>query len=113
LTHISEAAFGDVVEFFLVNKYGSDNVEREYVFEDGLRVDFLVQTPLCRLVIELENDAASIRDGLGQAVDYHRKAPDLRPVILVPKGHVSDTRVEAYSPYVLIREFDVEKKELV
>jgi hypothetical protein len=111
--HISESDFADHVERYLQYQYGEEYVEREYVFEDNLRVDFLVQTPLCRLAIELENDAASIRDGLGQAVDYHRKAPDLRPVILVPKGHVSDTRVEAYSPYVLIREFDVEKKELV
>lgn len=113
VTHISERELGDHLEPFLKERFGADAVDREYRFEDGLRADFLVDGPICRWAFELENDDPSVRDAVGQVTEYHRKAPDLRPVIVVPAGHVDADRFEAFRPYLLIREFDVEAEELV
>jgi hypothetical protein len=113
MTHVSEREFGDRLEPLLEERFGADAVHREYRFADGLRPDFLVEGPICRWAFELENDDPSVRDALGQVTEYHRKAADIRPVIVVPADHVDGRRVEAFRPYVLIREFDFETGELV
>jgi hypothetical protein len=108
MTHVSERELGDHLEPFLEERFGPDAVHREYRFEDGLRPDFLVEGPICRWAFELENDDPSVRDAVGQVTEYHRKAADIRPVIAVPADHVDADRFEAFRPYVLIREFDLE-----
>lgn len=113
MTHISERELGDRLEPVLEEWFGADAVQREYRFADGLRADFLVEGPLCWWAFELENDDPSVRDALGQVTEYHRKDAAMRPVIVVPAGHVDADRFEAFRPYVLIREFDVESGELV
>ena len=113
MTHISERELGDRLEPYLEDQFGPKAVHREYRFPDGLRPDFLVDGPICRWVFELENDDPSVRDALGQVTEYHRKAPDVRPVIVVPKDHVDADRLRAFRPYLLIREFDMEAGELV
>lgn len=111
MTHISEQELGDHVEKFLWDWFGPEPVYREYRFEDGLRPDFLIEGPICRWVFELENDDPSVRNAVGQVTEYHRKAPDIRPAIVVPVDHIDTSRFEAFHPYVLIREFDIETGE--
>lgn len=98
MTHISEADFQDRVESILVEFYGPERVTPEYVFDTGRRADFLVDAGLTTLAIEVENDAASVVEGVGQAILYANHDPSRlsTPLVVVPDGHAPDGRERSH-----------------
>lgn len=114
MTHLSERAFTDVVEAWFRAEYGDSQVERE-VYQPGPYwfVDLVVDTGPVNLFVEVENDAASIRDGVGQALGYAASQPHSVPLLVVPMGHVEMPDVQRLraSQALVIRGFDVEMGE--
>ena len=116
MTHLSEATFHNRVRQWFENQYGERAVKSE-VYQPGPRwyVDLVVTLPSHTLYIEIENDAASVRDGVGQCIGYAGADPHGVPVLITPPGHLNTTRagrLQSGSP-VIIREFDAEAGEFV
>lgn len=76
--------------------------------------DIVVEVGFARLYIEVENDADSVRPGMGQAIAYAGQDPIAGiPMVVTPKDHLDEARAErlrCWSP-AIIREFDTEEME--
>lgn len=116
MTHEAERAIGDEVVEWFEDQYGEDNVHREYYIADtGCFCDILVETGWCSLYVELENDKESIREGMGQAMEYagNDKVTGV-PMVITPEGHVNEERIRHLrNNGVLVREFDGDMMEFV
>lgn len=105
MTHKSEDNFSDGVEEELVECYGEENVERQvYLAESGRYADFIVDGPLFRLAIEVENDWESAIGAVGQAQLYAGHYADAVPVVIIPEGHKENPEYELLRNRVLIVE---------
>lgn len=85
MTHISEPEYMDLLEPKLKEWYGEENVEREEYMPDGRIADFLVETPLVSLAIEVENDEEDAIAGTMQAVLYADHEKEWAPVVILPE----------------------------
>lgn len=117
MTHIPERTFEDSVEAWFVERYGRENVERQY-YQRGVRwfVDLLVRLPYGTLYIELESRASEVRNGVSQALGYAAEDPEKGiPMVVVPAGHLDEERTNRLrqSSTVVIREFDEERRTFV
>lgn len=109
--HESEAEFDDhVIEWFRT-EYGEGAVETQH-WQPGpdWRPDLIVDCAWCRLFVEIENDADSVRPGLAQAMGYAGADTVAGvPMVVTPAGHLDPTRADRLRTHgVLIREFDAE-----
>lgn len=96
--HTPEKNFEDYVEELLIDKYGEENVERQYYLQySGRYVDLVAHDPENERTwaLELENDKSSALNGSGQAKFYAtslaHEDPDrgsVIPVLCVPAGHI-------------------------
>jgi len=114
--HVSEDDFHDALYDWWVSQVGEDNVESEvYQSEPYWFVDLIVHRSEVTWYIEIENDRNSIRKGAGQALGYAADHPDGEPMVIVPAGHVEEPDVARLrkSQAVLVKEFDMEKKEFI
>jgi len=117
MTHEIEVTFRDAVAEWFRSVYGAENVDEEtYLAEPRWYCDIVVDTGWARLVIEIENDADSVRAGTAQAASY--AATDSVagvPVVIVPAGHLDPARTAAirHGTVPLVREFDADAGEFV
>jgi hypothetical protein len=100
VTHISEAEFcTEYVEPLLSKHFGEDSWERtKWLDRTGCYADYWVDLGVFIAAIEVENDADSIRNGVGQAIEYAQNHPRAVPMVLTPEGHVETAQVEALRP---------------
>lgn len=117
MPHQTETAFESAVAEWFKEEYGPNAVTRQKYLE-GPRwfCDIVVDTGFARLFIEVENDAGSIRDGIGQTLGY--AATDLErgfPMIVTPAGHIDKDRLALLrqNGSTLIREFSAEEEVFV
>lgn len=75
----------DRLEPVLETEYGAENVTREPRFAETYREpDFLIETHLCTLAVEVENRSEDVIGGLGQAVLYASHDTEYVPVVVHP-----------------------------
>lgn len=116
MTHLSEDEFTGVVHRWWIERVGEANVHREVYQPDPYWfVDLVVERPEVTWYIEVENDAGSIRHGVGQALGYAADHPAGEPMVIVPADHTHRPDVDRLreSQAVLIREFDAEERAFV
>lgn len=107
MTHADEADFAPQVEAWLVDTFGDDAVESgKWLSRTTCYADFWVDTGVVILAIEVENDAGSIRDGVGQALEYAQNDPRAVPVVITPVGHADDDQADALRNVCPIIEYD-------
>lgn len=114
--HQPERTIEDYVEEQLVDEYGRDAVERQHRFPNGRQPDFRVFDDDHGRVEcwELENDAYSLVQGMGQALvyaqsqlEYDPDAGSVVPVLCFPQGHIDeDERPLFERAGVTLREID-------
>lgn len=92
MTHISEADYMDLLEPKLKEWYGEDNVQRTVRMPNDRIADFIVETPLVGLAIEVENDEEDAIHGTMQAVMYADTEKEWCPVVIIPE--LSEDRPE-------------------
>lgn len=83
---MTEKSYGNFVERKLKEEYGEENVEREvYLAETYRYMDFLVDTGMMSLAIELEHSSEKVvKEGYGQAKLYAKHNWRWSPVIIYP-----------------------------
>lgn len=96
MTHMSEEEFCDAHVEPLLNEYfGEENVEsQKYLSQTTCFCDYWIDLGLFIAAIEVENDAYSIRSGMGQAIEYAQNHPRAVPMVVTPMGHVDKAQVE-------------------
>lgn len=113
MTHETEREFRVHVREWFERQWGHSAVETD-VYQPGPRwfVDLVVQAEPVTLYVEVENDAASIRDGVGQALGYAAGREHGVPLVVVPAGHTEPERVRRLraTQAVQIRAFDAEEE---
>lgn len=109
MTHESERTFHLRVLAYLIDKYGRENVKSEKFLRDTYTFcDVWVDDGFVKLAIEIENDAPSVREGVGQALEYAGNETNAHPMVVVPEGHTHDERVAALRKQgVVVKELDV------
>jgi hypothetical protein len=85
MTHIPESEYMDLLEPKLKEWYGENSVDREVHMPDGRIADFLVETPLVNLAIEVENNEEDAITGTMQAVMYADHEKERAPVVILPE----------------------------
>lgn len=111
----SEETFEGYVEGVLISKYGEENVKRQHHFENGRIADFVVLNDETgnMQTWELENDAGSLINGMGQALFYRQSAlhdfpahGSCTPVLCFPEGEINEDERQIYERIgVRLREF--------
>lgn len=97
----SESDFQDKVEPVLHEWFGEDAVTRTEYFPDTWRFcDFVVRLPMASLAIEVEDDAYSIAESVGQARLYASHLQYGVPVVVVPHDTLEQPEAELLSPHV-------------
>lgn len=116
MTHEPETDIEDAVLAWFVGTFGVENVDQQvYLPEPRWFCDIVVEVGFGRLYIEVENDANSVRPGIGQALAYAGTDPAGIPLVITPKDHLDPDRREILQQRmgVLVREFDTEAMEFV
>lgn len=100
MTHITEAEFSEeYVRPLLEQHFGGEAIEEQkYLSQTTCFCDYWVDLGLFIAAIEVENDAYSIRSGMGQAIEYAQNDPRAVPILITPEGHVEEAQVEALRP---------------
>lgn len=112
MTHIDEIDFEMAVAEWFRATYGDDAVEQQ-VYQDGPYwfADIVVDLDFATLYVEVENDADSVREGVGQAIGYAAVLPNEGiPMVVTPEHHLDDDEVARLSKgsSVVIREYSVD-----
>lgn len=83
---MTEYNYGNYVTELLCETYGPENVRRNVYLSKTVRyVDFLVDTGIVTLAIELEHSSDKVvQEGYGQANLYAKHNPTWIPVIIYP-----------------------------
>lgn len=116
MTHKPESDVEPAVAEWFEERHGADAVERQvYLEEPRWYCDIVVDLGAVVLYIEVENDAASVRDGLAQALGYAATDDAGLGMVVTPADHADETRVELLrrTTSAVIREFDTERGEFV
>lgn len=104
-----ETAVEDSIALWFRDHVGNDNVSTQ-VYQPPVDwfCDIVVQTAWCRLYIEVENDADSIRAGIAQAQAYAADDPVGVPMVIGPVNDLGSERAERLrrSTPALVRSFD-------
>lgn len=114
MPHESEAEFADWVAEWFRQQYGADAVEKQvWLPDERWYADLVVDCGWCRLFVEIENDADSVRPGFGQAAGYAgTDHVEGRHLVVTPPDHLDADRAEALrNRGAHIREFDGEAGE--
>lgn len=85
---IPEDEFHRYVGEWFRHHYGQENVSHEvYLDATGRYADFIINSPIGTLCVEVENDFESVMNGTGQAVLYGTHYPNTISVVVVPAEH--------------------------
>lgn len=113
MTHETETTLEDRLEDLLVDVYGEDNVQRQYVFPaSNRRVDLMVDLGLKKLVVECESRSSEVIAGMGQALLYAAHDESYVPLIAVADGHsIEDPELGFISRHVeVLEESEIERR---
>lgn len=117
MTHEPEADIQPAVVDSFVEQYGADRVlTQDYLDDVGWFADIVVDVGWARLYVEVENDAASVRDGAAQAGAYAGTDPAAGVgLVVAPADHLPrPARLAAIRRCgVLVRAFDAERETFV
>lgn len=117
MTHAAESSFGAYVTAWFVERYGPGAVdEQPHLEPTGNIPDLVVDADWAVLYVEIENDASSIRTGVGQAQEYAGHDPVAGvPLVVVPAGHGDEAELQRLRrrSVATVREFDADAREFV
>lgn len=114
--HRPEDEIEPAVAQWFRDRHGDDAVERQvWLEEPRWYCDVVVDLEAVTLYVEIENDAASVRDGVAQALGYAATDDAGVAMVVTPADHVEETRVELLrrTTAAVIREFDADAGEFV
>lgn len=114
MTHLDEDEFRDRVAAWYRDR---DMRVATEVYQPGPYwfADIVVTGDDITRYIEVENDADSIRAGVGQAIGYAGADPNGVPMVVVPNGHTESPDVQRLrqGSRVIVRAFDAVANEWV
>lgn len=84
MTTYTETEYMDWLEGVLCDEYGDENVQRNPRLETDRIPDFLIDTWLCTLAVEVEDREEDMIDGSGQASMYAAHDTEYVPVVVGP-----------------------------
>lgn len=81
---VLESKYADYLEVLFEDKFGSENVEREVYTPAGRFCDFVIDSEILRLAVEVENTSEDVIDnGVAQALLYAEEL-NAAPVCVYP-----------------------------
>lgn len=93
---MSEADFHELVAAWIYESFA--DVDHEPTLSSGKRPDFVVNTPFGGYVVEVEDTAASLYTGIGQAIVYSAET-GLTPLVVFPADEVTDDIIEVFDSF--------------
>lgn len=85
-----EKDFHTEVHKTLGYEYGVENIEHEVYLESERFVDFVVDTGVFKVAIEVETDVNNIAQAIGQAILYSSHREDWMGAVIYPASTTSD-----------------------
>lgn len=85
--NLSESEFCDRIEAeVLAPEFGAEQVEREPTLASGRRPDFLIETPIGTVAVEVGTSEASLLHDAGQALAYAAEVGGVPVVLTTPEA---------------------------
>lgn len=102
---IAESDYADYLEVVFNDLFGKDAVKREFYTKSGRFCDFLVETELITLAIEVENSSEDVvTNGVAQALLYSEELDAAPLVVYPPDKKDNETELDYLSSHVSIVE---------
>ena len=101
---MTEEGYGNYVEDRLNEEYGEENVERNVYLPQTYRyVDFLVDTGIMTLAIELEHSSEKVvKEGYGQVQMYAKHNRKWAPAIIYPPDGENEEELQMVGQDVVL-----------